>query len=289
MRNKIILGTVQFGLPYGINNSIGQLNQEAVFEILNYSHENNISTLDTANAYGTATQVIGNFHKQYKKHFQVNSKFHVSEGNLSNSVESELKQMDIDSFHVYSFHSFKDFKSCSQQMKMQLRALKKEERIHKIGLSVYGNEQFSEAIESDLIDVIQFPYNLLDNDYQRGEFIERAKKSGKELHVRSVFLQGLFFMNENEVPTKLEALKPNLAEIKYIAQKGQMSVYDLALGYALSNPDIDKVLIGIDSLDQLRKNIESLDKTENWNKEAFLKVNNIRIEDIELLNPVNWK
>ena len=72
MRNKIILGTVQFGLPYGINNSIGQLNQEAVFEILNYSHENNISTLDTANAYGTATQVIGNFHKQYKKHFQVN-------------------------------------------------------------------------------------------------------------------------------------------------------------------------------------------------------------------------
>ena len=137
--------------------------------------------------------------------------------------------------------------------------------------------------------LIQFPYNLLDNDYQRGEFIERAKKSGKELHVRSVFLQGLFFMNENEVPTKLEALKPNLAEIKYIAQKGQMSVYDLALGYALSNPDIDKVLIGIDSLDQLRKNIESLDKTENWNKEAFLKVNNIRIEDIELLNPVNWK
>ena len=71
MNSKLILGTVQFGLNYGINNTIGKMSEDKVFELLETAYDLGIRTLDTAEAYGNAHSVISNFHKQSKKRFNI--------------------------------------------------------------------------------------------------------------------------------------------------------------------------------------------------------------------------
>ena len=58
-KNKIILGTAQFGMNYGINNSMGVPEDKDVSSILDYAHKNGINTLDTAIAYGNSEERLG--------------------------------------------------------------------------------------------------------------------------------------------------------------------------------------------------------------------------------------
>ncbi|HWY34631.1 MAG TPA: aldo/keto reductase, partial [Nitrosopumilaceae archaeon] len=161
--------------------------------------------------------------------------------------------------------------------------------VKKIGVSVYGNEQFQEAARDERIDLIQFPYNLLDNFSQRGENIRKAKEAGKELHVRSVFLQGLFFMEESKIPEKIKPLKPWLKEIHEIAKEAEMSVQELAMSYVLQNSSIDKVLIGVDSQEQLESNIDIVTKMKNIPFKTLKQIDQLDVMEVELLSPVNWK
>jgi aryl-alcohol dehydrogenase-like predicted oxidoreductase len=116
--------------------------------------------------------------------------------------------------------------------------------------------------------------------------LEKAKLKGKEVHIRSVFLQGLFFMDFNNFPEKLAPLKPYIQKIKDFCSNESLSMQTLALSYALFNNNIDKVLIGVDNTSQLNKNIESILD----HQKAFDFINNsVFVKETELLNPANWK
>ena len=78
MSNKLILGTVQFGLKYGINNTIGKPKKNEVLNLLKFAYNSGIRVLDTAEAYGNAHQLIGNYHKKQDKFL----KFVTDEGEL---------------------------------------------------------------------------------------------------------------------------------------------------------------------------------------------------------------
>lgn len=286
MTNKLILGTVQFGLRYGINNANEKPTEKEVYEMLDIATENHIETLDTADAYGNATELIGNYHSQREHRFKILSKFKfVKQGELHNHVLSSLKKMNILQFEVYSYHSFDDYLNYTF-LKEELLLLKDKGLIKKIGISVYTNIQFLKAIEDKNIDVIQIPYNILDNQNIRGAYINLAKKNNKEIHVRSVFLQGLLSMDEASIPERLVLLRPYLQKIKAYCKLENINLLDLALSYAYLNKNIDKVLIGIDNKDQLLNNLLSIQN----NQKAFDFINsNIIVNETNLLNPVNWQ
>lgn len=289
MLNKLVLGTVQLGLPYGINNNLGQPPEKDAFEILEYAFHSGVTTLDTANAYGSALTIIGKYHRQSRQKFNLISKFHVKSHNIKGDVRNELAICDIDCFDAYLFHSFVDFENTGEELKNELKDLKAEKLINRLGVSVYTNEQFSKAIDSSIIDIIQFPYNLLDNSFHRGKLISEAKSAGKELHVRSVFLQGLFFMERKNLPEKLKPLLPYLTRLDQIVAEGNIDIKRVALMYAIQNDSIDKILMGIDSLKQLKSNVEEL-KQENRIPEQLIRlIDEIRVTEVELLNPANWK
>jgi uncharacterized protein len=288
MINKLILGTVQLGIPYGINNSTGKPNEQEAETILASARDLRITTLDTAKAYGNSMEIIGNFHRKTNFTFKVVSKFHAGNVNLEKDLQTELSLLEIEKFEAYLFHSYSDFEGASDKLTGILADLKRKDFINKIGVSVYSNEQFKKAIESDSIDIIQLPYNLLDNYSQRGHLIELAKNAGKELHVRSVFLQGLFFMKEELIPKKIQKLKPYIRQIKELAHVHDFTLPELALAYVLQNKMIDKVLIGVESENQLRHNISLLNKTRSMTNELIAKIESINVKETELLSPVNW-
>lgn len=285
MKEKLILGTVQFGLNYGINNLIGKPSEKEVFEILDEAAQQGITSLDTANAYGNAMELIGKYHRSRNIKFNVLSKFkNVSKGNLKDDINRGLDDLNIESFDVYSYHSFSDFYD-NQYLSEELQKAKQTGRIKRIGVSVYTNEELEKVVSSDTIDVIQLPYNLLDNENIRGELLSVAKSKHKEIHTRSVFLQGLFFKNTQTIPEKLAGLSPYIDQVTEVCNRESISIESLALSYVLFNKNIDNVLIGVDTKEQLLANINSIVAKS----EIFEYIDRtIKVKEVELLNPVNW-
>lgn len=290
MTNKIILGTVQFGLEYGINNSSGKPSKETVKSILDFAFENNVHLLDTAEAYGNSQEVIGSYHKSSQNKFNVITKFSPRRDDLSEKltlrISQNLKTLNVDSLYGYMFHSFNDFKKYYTIYKDEIKELKKEGLINKFGVSIYTNEEIEELLVSDNIDLIQLPFNLLDNNNKRLTIIKKAKEKNIEIHTRSIFLQGLFFKNTKDLPNNLMTLMPYLNEINRISKSNNLNLNDLSLNYAFKQENIDNVLVGVDSVNQLKENIRSLNC--EISEEVIKLVNMIDVKEIALLNPANW-
>lgn len=197
MKNKLIVGTAQFGMPYGINNSAGQPTLETISSVLDYAWSQGIQTLDTAEAYGNSQEMIGAYHRQSPHRFQVITKFSAARkdlpASLSDRVQNDLTILGVDQLLAYMYHSYSDFQALHDGFAAEIRVLKKNGRIAMLGVSVYTNEEFEGVLEYGDIDLIQLPFNALDNLSQRSKLLNRAKLRGKTVHTRSVYLQGLFF------------------------------------------------------------------------------------------------
>jgi aryl-alcohol dehydrogenase-like predicted oxidoreductase len=285
MNRKIILGTVQFGLNYGINNTGGKPSEESVHEILEYAGQQGVKIIDTADAYGNATELLGIFNQKHPDVFLINTKFRNSGNSLSDQLQDSLRKLRIQKVHTYFFHSYEDFIRYPDLL-LELNKLKKVLKFEKIGLSVYDNQEFRSAIKNKEIEVIQLPFNLLDNFSKRGDLLKEAKDKGKEIQVRSVFLQGLFFKPLNMIPSKLGKLIPYLQQINEIASINNLTVEQLALQYALSQPEIDHVIIGIDNLEQLKRNLAFTQQILPG--PTLQSINKILVKETELLYPKNW-
>jgi len=285
--NKLILGTAQFGLNYGINNNVGKPSKRIVFEILNEAYNYGIRLLDTAHLYGNAHNLIGEFHQLYpNKKFGIITKFpHLFNENIEKNIQYYSDQLNIDKLRAVLFHSYESYQKYKLELHHKAEII--SGLVEKVGVSVYTNGQMDEVINDTNIDIIQIPFNLLDNINLRGELLAKAKAKNKIIHTRSAFLQGLFFMkkdNPNTIRTKLEK---ELDIITDISLKSSMSTGSIALNYCLVQPNIDGVLIGVESLQQLKENIAF---SESKISDQYIdQINAIRINNIELLNPSMWK
>ncbi|MCH2234036.1 MAG: aldo/keto reductase [Crocinitomicaceae bacterium] len=288
--SKLMLGTVQFGLDYGINNHAGKVRVDEVASILKFAKENKLSYLDSAEAYGNAHEVIGKTISN-DQNFNIVSKYSASVVSLPDTMDERieviLKDLNSTSLYGYLFHSYSQFRTIEKGKLKELEKQKEEGKIKKIGVSVYTNEELEELIHNAFVELVQIPFNMLDNASKRKEIMEKAKTNGIEIHTRSTFLQGLFFMNLDDLTGNLKGLRPYLELLNNLASEQELSMNELALQYALSKPYIDRVLIGVDSLDQLKSNIRAANS--NIDKGLLEKIDDIRVQEVELLNPANWK
>ncbi|MBX7046508.1 MAG: aldo/keto reductase [Ignavibacteria bacterium] len=256
LNSKIGLGTVQFGLDYGISNKSGRTNSEEVSKILQYASENDIDTLDTASAYGEAEKILG---ENNLDGFRVISKFmppnekETIRVQLQQSLE-KLKQKNI---YGYLAHRPMDVLENPNQWDELLKA-KEEKLVTKIGFSLNKPEELTKLLEENFIpDLIQVPYNYFDNRFQE-QMIDLHSK-GCEIHTRSAFLQGLFFMESESLSSHFDEVKP---EIKNL----QNSIKNLSgslLKFVCDCSYIDKVIIGVENLSQLKDNLNGISTAEN--------------------------
>lgn len=285
--DKIILGTAQFGMDYGINNLNGKINQEEIYKILEYSYDNGIRKIDTAEIYGNSIETIGEFHKQYpQKKFKVFSKANYGNNNssFSSNIITNLKKLCIDNYEGYMIHNYQLFKSDQRLINAMLDA-KKSGIILKNGISLYSNLEVYDIIDENTFDFIQLPFNLLDNSKKRESVIKYAKSKDVETYVRSIFLQGLFFKSQSSIPYNLKPLEKYLKKLIKIGLDINVDINELAMKYSLSKSYIDKIIFGIDNLSQLEKNIDII---KNKVQIPSVKIDKINVLENELLNPTNW-
>lgn len=285
MLDKIILGTVQLGLNYGINNSLGKPSVESALDILKTAHDRGIERLDTSDLYGESQNVITL--SPYKKEFKVFSKFSLEKNHsIGFHLSQTLQVLGLEKLEGYSFHRVKDFLDYKDTG--EGASLKKLGLFNSLGVSVYSNAELEAAIAAPFIDLIQVSFNLLDNAKMKNGLLEKAKQAGKTIHIRSVYLQGLFFKKPDELKGNLTPLKTNLRQIQELAEDYQLTMEELALGYVFHSQHIDAVLLGVETPEQLSRNLDVIQKLK-FKNEILKKIEMIKIESPELLEPRNWR
>lgn len=285
--NKLVLGTVQFGIKYGINSKRkNKIPIEEVFEILDYSVKNNINTFDTAYNYSESEKVIGTYIKERQINLNIISK--LPKTNLINSKKyflSSLKKLRIKSFYGYLFHDFETFIKNKKILDV-LCQLKKDGLVNKIGFSLYFPQELEYLLKNKInFDIVQIPYNIFDQRFT--PFFKQLKEKNIEIHARSIYLQGLVFKNINLFTDKFFPLRNKLKMLQDISNQIKVPYSAIFLNFVVNNKYIDKVIIGIGSKKTLKANINHLKynkSIKNLNHQLIaLKENN---EDIIL--PINW-
>ncbi len=284
MLSKLIIGTVQFGFDYGINNTSGQVSVDGVNKILAFAKKSNINMLDTSSAYGNSEKILGDILPNYPQSFKVISKYPQSDKSVCETFKESLKQLKQNRLYGYLVHHF-DFYKKNPAIWDSFLKLKEQQLIEKIGFSIYCVEELDFLLNNKVeFDLIQFPYNLFDRQFD--PYLSVLKKLGVEIHTRSVFLQGLFFKETFSLPEKLLPLKGYLSELHRYCDVYAINIEKLALTFAVNNPFIDKVLIGVDNIKQLEKNVTISNNVISDRDIAF--ITSINVLEKKLLNPVNW-
>ena len=254
---KIALGTVQFGLDYGISNNTGKTSSEEVSKILDTAYSHGINVLDTAQAYGDSESIIGSHHGN---RFKIITKINPTSGDkrlAKQLVEQSLQYLNLDKLYGVLFHSAI---SAIQNPRIvaELKELQRRGIIEKVGYSVYTPDELNELVKLyGRPDIIQIPFNLLDQRFE--ELAQELHKNGVEVHTRSTFLQGLFFKSTEELSEFFQPVIPYLKELKAsFPDKGKLA--RMLLSYSLSKEFIDCVVLGVNNNLQLQENFKSSDR-----------------------------
>lgn len=283
------LGTVQFGMNYGVQNN-GRPNLELVFNILDEAISNGVFCFDTAMAYGNAEQILGkyicerNINKDYLKIItkgKSQSDLQIIINNINNSIEN----MHIEQVYGFLFH---DSTVVYSKGKMNLLSeIKSNGYSENIGVSIYTPEEALKALEYD-IDIIQVPYNLFDSRLDKVDFFKKAKEKSIEIYARSSLLQGLALMDYNKLPSNVLFAKDYLIEFDNLCKKYGIDRLNAAVNYVASNDLIDYIVFGTDNLKQFKEYMVIKDK-----KLPIEFINEIKncFSDVseKLVNPVLWK
>jgi len=274
-QHKIALGTVQFGLHYGISNTQGVTPLSEVKSILTACREQGVTMIDTASAYGDAEHILGD---AGVNEFQVVSKFMPNGGveEVEKQLAHSLENLGVSRLYGYLAH--RPTELLKQPWEWALLQEKKSQGIiQKLGFSLNRPAELHELLDRGYYpDIVQVPYNYLDRRFEAD--FENLKKAGVEIHTRSAFLQGLFFMDPTKLPDFFEPLKPVLTNL----HKTVPNLFGELLKFVIDNTMIDYVVVGVESLNQFNANLKNL-----LNADKHLGNNNIGINE-NILIPSNW-
>ncbi|MEQ8189547.1 MAG: aldo/keto reductase [Candidatus Eremiobacterota bacterium] len=285
--NKLVLGTVQFGLNYGINNFRGALPEKEVFEILKWASQHDINTLDTSYAYGESECVIGRYIKKNEAYFKIISKLPRHTFKDSHEVlKNSLNNLNIHSLYGYLIHHF-DFFLEKPQVWEEINQIKADGKIEKIGFSLYYPAELEYLLEKNIsFDILQIPYSIFDQRFS--SYFFKLKEMNVEIYVRSVFLQGLIFKELKKLSQRFFKIKPNLDIINRLSFELNIPVSAIYLNFAMLNPSIDGVVIGVDSKEHLIENIVNIKEMKKINQ-IYDTLKELREDDENIVLPVNWK
>ena len=285
---KIALGTVQFGLEYGVANTSGRVSSDEAKEILNAARLAGIDTLDTAAAYGNSEQVLGDSGiDSFKLISKVPTRLESKESPFDwvlKSVERSLINLKTDSLYGLLLHRPMELlHSSGGELYEALLDLKKQGLIEKIGASVYGPEDLDELAADFAFDIVQAPMNILDRRLESSGWLEKLSECGTEIHIRSAFLQGLLLMPSDQRPDYFKPWKALLADFDAWIEEQNLSPLQACLAYLNQYPEIAKIVVGVETAKQLQEIISAVDSPVASVPET------LQTNDLNLINPAFWK
>jgi len=286
---KLALGTVQFGLDYGVANEAGKVSLAEAQGVLSLASASGINLLDTAIAYGSSEAVLG---KVGVDRFRVVTKLpslpSAGENDIApwvrDQVEASLARLGQKQIYGLLLHRPNDLLGAQSKLLIEaLIALKEAGVVQKIGISIYSPDELDAIRKKVQIDLVQAPVNVIDRRMETSGWLDRLKDDGVEVHARSVFLQGLLLMERGKIPQKFSRWSMLWDAWHEKLQNSGASPLAACLAYPLSLRQIDHVIVGVDAATQLAEIIQASNKTE-----ADLDTSFMTSTDTNLISPSNW-
>lgn len=286
IHHKIGLGTVQFGLDYGISNEGGRPNLEQILRILEMASQEGLDVLDTAAGYGESESVLGQCLRSLPpKTFKIITKFMScsSEMELRDQFSKSLERLKVGD--VYGLLSHRPLELLEfPEIWKGLQKLKTEGLVLKVGYSLNTLEEFQQLEKMHETfgypDLVQVPFNYFDNRFV--EVMKKLKSKGCEIHSRSAFLQGLFFMSIDKLSSHFDEVK---SEVQDLQERFGNGLSGVLLNYALEKEYIDRVIIGVQNENQLKENLERVKANLIEN---YVLLDRKRTMSDQIIIPSNW-
>jgi len=290
---KLGLGTVQWGTAYGIANKAGQTPESEIPILLADAANAGVRTLDTAPSYGTSEAALGRQLPSPNEFRLVTKTIPIPGDTITDASAAAvadafhrslatLRQTSVDALLVH--HGSELLRPGAERLVGVLENLKKQKLVKKIGVSIYTAAEIDRALELFSPDVVQIPASLVDQRLLRSGHVAALKRRGVEIHVRSLFLQGLLLQDSREWPPAFEPLRRHWESAMAIARRAGVSALEAALGFGIGRTEFDILLVGVCSSTELRQiwTAYAAAASRPFDADAFA------FDDERLLNPSHW-
>lgn len=287
MNNRLALGTVQFGLSYGVANRSGRVAPQEVDRIIAAAATAGVRTLDTAIAYGTSESVLGNCGVTG---WEIVTKLPAVPDDCDEvqtwalkQIEGSLGRLNVDSVHAVLLHRPDQlFGSHGNALLSALSLMQTKGYTKKIGVSIYSPTELNDILALGIFNLVQAPLNILDRRLVDSGWARRLRERGVELHTRSVFLQGLLLMSAVHRPAKFNLWSGIWDEWARWLEISGLTPVQACLRYVLSVQEVDRLVVGVDNLEHLQDILSAaagvLPDLPKWPI----------VPGVELINPNNW-
>ncbi len=289
--STLVLGTVQFGLDYGVANTTGKPDRQTVNRMLATAFEAGVNALDTASMYNQAERVLGRALADLgmRDRIFITSKARPREGasgtpeeQIAAAVERSLRVLGVERIGLYLLHGYQALPYVGA-----LHRKREAGDIGAVGVSVYSVEEALGAIAAPGVDAVQHPLSMLDQRFVRAGVLERAAAAGVAIFARSVFLQGIVTMKIQRLPEPIAEVGKTLARLRELA--GELTIEELALRYAASLAGVTGVVVGMETHEQMERNLSAV--TAGPLDRALLDAIGREVPELpeEIINPGLWR
>lgn len=284
---RLALGTAQFGMQYGIVNQSGKVSRFEAGAMLQLARDASIDVIDTAIAYGDSELSLGDLGVEG---FKIVTKIPwapvipeaISDW-VHNQVLDSCSRLGVRSVYaVLLHHPAQLLEPYGDKLFKALQQLKEDAMTLKIGVSIYSPYELDALAHRFRFDLVQAPLNLIDQRLVSSGWLRRLYEEGIEVHTRSAFLQGLLLMPRSKIPHKFDRWENLWSSWHSWLEEYAVDSVQAGLAYPLGFPEIDRVIVGADSLKQFQKIVDSSLKG------ALENLPNLFSEDEQLINPINW-
>lgn len=264
--SEIAFGGVEIGIPYGIGvkTNSDMLTEKEAIALLNAALENGINYFDTARMYGNSEYIIGKTFKEKREQVVIATKCcHFLDKNGEIPEASKLEKCLMESFHkslealktdyidIYMLHQVNEDIIENETIINFFSKLKEEGKIRATGVSTYTLNETKKAIQQNVWDILQLPFNLMDQ--RQKSLFNDASKNGVGIVVRSVLLKGLLSNRGKNLHPKLENVEKHIESYNVLLEQTKFNLPTLAIKFALSFPEVSSVLVGIDKTEYLEQ------------------------------------
>ena len=283
----MIIGTAQFGQNYGITNLNGNVSEKEIISIFNKARANDINTLDTASSYGDSEKILG---KVGVTDFDVMTKL-PSFGGISSNFEefcekalvASLTQLKLSCVDTVLLHRPEELLgSHGDAIFHALNGLKDKELVRRIGISIYSPDILDDIAEKYRFDVVQVPLNVFDRRIISSGWLKKLADMDISVIARSVFLQGILLSRFDDLPSYFHNWHPQFNAWMAFYKANSLSALEASLQFVAQIPEIDKIIVGIESERQFSEIIKAIKNPITAGS------NHLEVSDLGLISPVHW-
>lgn len=292
--SRLVLGTAQLGMPYGIANTTGQPDFETAVSIIKNAWEYGIREFDTAQAYGESETVLGRafaslgISNDVRIITKLDPKLEPNQGQkIKRAINGSLERLQIPSLYGLMLHREEWLDNLNNGLGKTLRSLVLDGTVQHLGVSLYTPVKALRALALDILDMIQVPANILDHRFADAGVFTLADEKGKLVYIRSVFLQGLLLMKPEDLPSNMAFVKPTLSNIDNLCAKYKYTRQKIALLYIKGKYPQARIIFGAETPTQLELNLNIWEDNLTSNVEIN-ELESLLIVDERIINPSRW-